>query len=82
MILYKYLSKANRYCRVDSEEGRNPSEPVPSAIFLYLKLADSYCLHNINSPILSYRFKFQVDISVNRRITAVQSLESLYTFIL
>ena len=71
MIFYNSLPKANRYCRVDSEEGRNPSEPVASAIFLYLKFADSCYLHNINSPILSYRFKFQVDISVNRRVTAV-----------
>ena len=38
-------------------------------------------LHNVNNPILKYLCKFQVDIPINARIIAVQSLEHLNTFI-
>ena len=37
-------------------------------------------LHNVNNPILKVLCKFQVDISINARVTTVQSLENLHTF--
>ena len=39
-------------------------------------------LHNVSSPVLKRLCKFQVDIPINARVTAVQNLENLYTFIL
>ena len=36
-------------------------------------------LHNVNNPVLKGLCKFQVDISKNARVTAVQSLENLHT---
>ena len=39
-------------------------------------------LHNVNTPILKYLCKFQVDILTNARVVAVQNLEDVYTFIL
>ena len=39
-------------------------------------------LHNVNNPVLKGLCKFQVDISINARVTSVQRLENLYTFIL
>ena len=39
-------------------------------------------LHIVNNPILKYLCKFQVNIPINARIIAVESLKDLYTFIL
>ena len=39
-------------------------------------------LDNVNNPILKYLCKFQINIQPHARVTAVQSLEDLYTFIL
>ena len=38
--------------------------------------------HSVNKPNLRYLRKFQVDIPINARVVAVQSLEYPYTFIL
>ena len=39
-------------------------------------------LHNVDNAILKNLCKFQVDVPINTRVIAVQSLENLYTFIL
>ena len=39
-------------------------------------------LHNVDSPVLKGLWKFQPDKPIKVRVTAVQSLENLYTFIL
>ena len=38
--------------------------------------------YNVNNPILRYLCKFQVDIPIIARVTAIESLENLCTFIL
>ena len=39
-------------------------------------------LHNVNNPFLNGLCEFQVDIPKGERVTAVQSLEKLHTFML
>ena len=36
-------------------------------------------LHNVSKPVLKGLCKFQVDITINARVTAVPRLENLYT---
>ena len=38
-------------------------------------------LHNVNNPVLKALCKFQVDIPINARVTAVQNLENLHTYL-
>ena len=49
---------------------------------IYINELCNKILHNVYNPILKVFCKFQVDISINARFTAVQSLENLHTFIL
>ena len=39
-------------------------------------------LHNVNKPILNDLCKFQVDTTINAKVTAVQSFKNLHTFML
>ena len=62
----------------------NPKESsiVDYCLIIKLTIFWTKFVHNVNNPVLKGLCKFQVDIPKNARVTAVQSLENLHTFIL
>ena len=59
-----------------------PCQTIPGLQWRHQKFKLTIFLTDIDYPSLKYLWKFKVDIPIHARVTAVQSLENLYTFIL